>query len=480
MKNLVLLSVGILSAWTALAKATYCVIDLMNEEKYSVTYLDSAPSEGFCTGDEYKTSKLVLKRVEPGSFIMGEDQTDTSHRVTLTKPFFMGIFEVTQKQWEFVMNSNPSSTKGTTLPVERVLYNMIRGSLDNVSETSFLGRIRRRTGLELDLPTDAQWEYACRAGTKTTYSFGDEANGDYMWYDVSSDFQPHEVGTKKPNPWGFYDMHGNVWEWCLDPIGELPMDPTIWTSEDLIANTRVLRGGSCYVSAEQCASSFQYCGYVMTANGANINHNASLDYMNVDRKLCGFRLVCPVLDTESVTSVKPSVENDATATVSGDAERGFTVKPSAANRNVYLEIPDGLDAAKVTVEVEPTVRTVTPNGAALRVVRGKSDITDYLDIPAAVGGVIVLSAATVKAEYANEPLDTAKGAVIDLASAESPSLTTAPTRSGLVYQLKEGATLPAMAADADGDQTIGDGAAWSPNLTVKGGASGFYTIKVEK
>ena len=176
----------------------------------------------------------------------------------------------------------------------------------------------------------------------------------------------------------------------------------------------------------------------------------------------------------------PSVSGDPDATVTGDAENGFTVRPGAANAEVVVEIPDGVDVAKVTVEVSPDVRTVTPNGAALRVVRGDADITDYLDIPAAVGGVIDLSAATVKAEYANEPLDAAKGAKIDLSSAESPSLTTAPTRKGLTYRLKEGETLPEMESDADGDQTIGDGAAWSPKLTVKGGSSGFYTIKVEK
>ena len=184
--------------------------------------------------------------------------------------------------------------------------------------------------------------------------------------------------------------------------------------------------------------------------------------------------------TDGFTEVTLSVSGDPDATVTGDAENGFTVRPGAANAEVVVEIPDGVDAAKVTVEVSPDVRTVTPNGAALRVVRGEADITDYLDIPAAVGGVIDLSAATVKAEYANEPLDTAKGAVIDLSSAESPSLTTAPTRKGLTYRLKEGATLEAMESDSDGDHTIGDGASWSPNLTVKGGSSGFYTIKVEK
>lgn len=220
---------------------TYCVIDLSggaDAESYQVDYLNSEPSrpsEKF-TNSVYKTTKLVLKRVEAGTFIMGKDQSDESHRVILTKPFYMGIYEVTQKQWELVMGSNPScfSDDGDMKPVEQVSYAMIRGpvkgakwpasnevdgELDDDEHDSFLGRLRRRTGLSFDLPTTAQWEYACRARTTTAYSYGDDANGDYMWYwdnTGSESYGTREVGTKKASPWGFYDMHGNVDEWCLD------------------------------------------------------------------------------------------------------------------------------------------------------------------------------------------------------------------------------------------------------------------------
>ena len=176
----------------------------------------------------------------------------------------------------------------------------------------------------------------------------------------------------------------------------------------------------------------------------------------------------------------PSVIGDESAEVTGDAETGFVVRPSAGTAEVAVEIPDGVDEARVRVEVLPTVKTVTPNGAAVRVVRGEADVTDFLDIPAAVNGVIDLDAATVKPELAKEPLDTAKGAVVDLSSAGSPSLVTAPTRKGLVYRLKEGETLEAMEANTTGDSTIGDGEPWTPELKVKGGASGFYTIRVSK
>lgn len=174
---------------------------------------------------------------------------------------------------------------------------------------------------------------------------------------------------------------------------------------------------------------------------------------------------------------EPTITGDTDATVMGDAETGFVVKPSAGTENVVVEIPNGVDAATVTVVVAPDVKTVTPNGAAVKVVRGAADITDFLDIPAAVDGVVDLGAATVKAAYANEPLDTTKSAVVDLSSPASPSLTTAPTRAGLVYTLREGMTLEAL---TDGDRTIGNGQPWTPKVTVKGGTSGFYSIRVSK
>ena len=179
-------------------------------------------------------------------------------------------------------------------------------------------------------------------------------------------------------------------------------------------------------------------------------------------------------------SVLPTVVGDDGASVTGDAETGFVVRPSTGTADVVVEIPDGVDTAKVTVAVSPDVKSVAPNGAKVRIVRDAADITDYLDIPVAVNGVIDLGAATVKPEFANESLDTAKGAVVDFSSAESPALTTAPTRKGLAYRLKEGATLEAMEANATGDSTIGDGQPWTPKVTVKGGASGFYSIRVSK
>lgn len=247
--------------------ATYCVIDLSggaNATSYPVTYLAEPPSDGFNV-DEYKTTKLVLKRLEAGTFIMGEDQNDESHRVTLTKPFFCGLFEMTQKQYELVTGENPSDVNvlGDTRPVGMVSYNTIRGASNGamwpasstVDDSSFMGKLRSRTGLDFDLPTEAQWEYACRAGTTTKYSYGDSANGDYMYFSEDRVYKlwwPQSVGRKIANPWGLYDMHGNVCEVCLDWYGTLSYgtDPTGSSS----GSNRVTRGGYHILPADGCTS----------------------------------------------------------------------------------------------------------------------------------------------------------------------------------------------------------------------------------
>ncbi len=180
------------------------------------------------------------------------------------------------------------------------------------------------------------------------------------------------------------------------------------------------------------------------------------------------------------TPVLPSVDNDTEANVTLDAEKGYVITPSEGAKEVKVTIPDGVDAAKVTVKVSPEAK-VTPNGAAVKVVKGEHDITTYLDIPATdASGVIDLSAATVKEEYVKEPFNVEKGAKIDLSSTTEPSFTTAPTQKGLTYRLKEGTTLEEMRADTDGDSKIGDGSPWTPTISEKGGTSAFYTIEVTK
>ena len=247
-------------------KEFFCVIDLSegpDATRWPVSYLSSVPSGGWT--DEYKTTKLILRRIEAGTFIMGDDQTNENHRVTLTKPFYMGVFEVTQRQWELVKGTNPSRFSGDAQnPVESITYNDIRGSSSGarwpassaVDASSFLGRLRAKTGLDFDLPTEAQWEYACRAGTTTTYYWGDSMDVAYAWYNDNSGSKTHPVGTRLPNAWGLYDMSGNVWELCRDWYGTLAYgtDPEGSAS----GSGRVLRGGSWNRNSVNCTLSIRY------------------------------------------------------------------------------------------------------------------------------------------------------------------------------------------------------------------------------
>ena len=177
----------------------------------------------------------------------------------------------------------------------------------------------------------------------------------------------------------------------------------------------------------------------------------------------------------------PSIAGDTGATVTGDAETGFVVTPSKGRAEIEVTIPDEIDAAKVMVVVEADVMTVKPNGAKVMIMKGSDDIAPHLDIPVRGDGVLAVGEATVKASVVKEALDPAEGAVIDFGSDSQggviPVLTTAPTKPGLVYTLHEGTTLNGM---TDGDSTIGNGEKWTPEITVKGGKSGFYSIGVTK
>lgn len=279
------------------AASMYLVVDLsggVSASSYPVSYLDTVPPGGWT--DEHKTTKLVLRRIPAGTFTMGSPSSEpgresyeTAHQVTLTEDFYIGVFEVTQRQWELVMGDKPSFftnvTHYQTRPVEYVSYYVIRENPDNsddpavdwpnndaVNADSFMGKMRAKTGLtRFDLPTEAQWEYACRAGTTTALNSGhnltntvqdarmDEVgryrhNGGSEGSEASD---PSEgtalVGSYLPNAWGLYDMHGNVWEWCLDRYATYPgtvTDPKGPSTGSVI----IFRSGSWNYDAKYCRS----------------------------------------------------------------------------------------------------------------------------------------------------------------------------------------------------------------------------------
>ncbi|MBO4544163.1 MAG: formylglycine-generating enzyme family protein, partial [Verrucomicrobia bacterium] len=211
--------------------------------------------------------------IEPGTFMMGSvselgsNDDETWHDVTLTQGYWLGKYEVTQAQYQAIMGTNPSYIKGVDLPVEQVTW---------YDATNFCAKLTAReraagrlpAGYEYTLPTEAQWEYACRAGTMTSLNSGmDLSNAEECpemdkvgWYYYNSNDKTHPVGQKQPNNWGLYDMHGNVYEWCLDWYGDYPrssvVDPTGPDTGDL----RVLRGGGRGSRASGCRSAWRSSG----------------------------------------------------------------------------------------------------------------------------------------------------------------------------------------------------------------------------
>jgi formylglycine-generating enzyme required for sulfatase activity len=178
--------------------------------------------------------------IPAGTFTMGVGSE--ARQVTLTKAFDLGVYEVTQEQYEKVMGKNPSYFKGPQNPVENVNWDDAVEFCRKLSELPE----EKSGGYVYRLPTEAEWEYACRAGTTTKYSFGDSDKelGDYAWYSGNSGRTTHPVGGKQPNPWGLYDMHGNVWEWCQDWYGDYPSGSVTDPTGAASGSYRVIRGGS--------------------------------------------------------------------------------------------------------------------------------------------------------------------------------------------------------------------------------------------
>jgi formylglycine-generating enzyme required for sulfatase activity len=200
------------------------------------------------TANESFTNSIGMEFVliPAGSFTMGadknfedaDDDETPPHRVTISKPFYLGKYEVTQTQWEAVMRDNPSRFKGPNNPVEQVSWKDAQVFIKRLNEKEGHDRYR--------LPSEAEWEYTARAGTTGPYSFGDNAGllGRYAWYIKNSGDKTHPVGQKKPNAWGLHDMYGNVWEWVQDWYGEsyYRSSPSMDPAGPSSGSGRVVRG----------------------------------------------------------------------------------------------------------------------------------------------------------------------------------------------------------------------------------------------
>ena len=228
--------------------------------------------------------QLELVLIQPGTFLMGSPASEaqrsndeTQHQVTLTQVFYLGKYPVTQAQWKAVMGSNPSYFEGATLPVEEVSWD---------DAQLFCGKVGKKTGQVVGLPTDAQWEYSCRAGSSTPFHFGNILNGwqancdgNFPYGTTKKGQYPRKttpVGRYPANAWGLHDMHGNVWEWCQDWYGDYHKGPIKDPQGGVIGDLRILRGGSYDDTADNCR--------------AAVRCRNALDFKIYFSYHCGFRL----------------------------------------------------------------------------------------------------------------------------------------------------------------------------------------------
>jgi len=211
---------------------------------------------------------MKLNLIPPGEFTMGSplsepgrSDSETEHRVRITKPFYLSAHEVTQQQYEKVMGKNPSwfSALGngkdrvseidtSQLPAEKVNWH---------DAVAFCGKLGEREGAKYRLPTEVEWEYACRVGTTTAYSFGNDASGlgEYAWHSGNS---THPVGGLKPNAWGLFDMHGNVREWCQDWRDDYDLKVVSDPTGPASGHYRVLRGGAFTSQPRNVRAAYRY------------------------------------------------------------------------------------------------------------------------------------------------------------------------------------------------------------------------------
>jgi formylglycine-generating enzyme required for sulfatase activity len=199
--------------------------------------------------------------IPEGEFMMGSPSNEVGRyedegpvrRVKIPKSFYMGKYEVTQKQWRDIMGNDPSRFNGDNLPIEQVSWNDVQKFIKKLN--------KKENTIKYRLPSEAEWEYAARAENSTRYFFGDDDSklGDYAWYHGNSEGRTHPVGQKKPNSWGLYDIHGNVWEWVQDKYQDtydfVPTDGSSWESE--ISKQRVLRGGAWSDNTRDCRLAYR-------------------------------------------------------------------------------------------------------------------------------------------------------------------------------------------------------------------------------
>ncbi|HOK09264.1 MAG TPA: formylglycine-generating enzyme family protein [Candidatus Hydrogenedens sp.] len=251
------------------------LVQLYKSDSYKI---DSTGEDGFQLGTATELTPgtksqflgITFVWIPSGSFYMGTTKSPNDlvnlyggtaslytseypqHLVVISRGFWMSETEITQQQWQNIMGYNNSNNKGDNLPVENLTWEECQKFIDKIN-TMGSGTFR--------LPTEAEWEYACRAGSTTEFYFGDDASqlDNYGWHYNNSNYQTHPVGQKLPNAWGLYDMHGNVWEWCQDwyDANYYQYSPSIDPNGPASGKYKVLRGGTCLRTSARCRSAFR-------------------------------------------------------------------------------------------------------------------------------------------------------------------------------------------------------------------------------
>ena len=337
----------------------YLVVDLSKgslAEKYPFRFTNEPPD---LSNDKCRTTELWLRKIPAGKFIMGSPEgelgrngDEIQHEVSITNDFYIGIFEFTQKQWELVMGTKETD-KDDCNPVESASYEEIRGKHHNggagwpnyghiVDKDSFMDIIRQKTGLLFDLPTEAAWEYACRAGTSTALNSGKDltnaeecpnlnklgryfGNSKIVNGNTVKASGPKKVGSFLPNAWGLYDMHGNVEEWCLDYYGnysqENKLNPVGIVSDRPLRMKRVMRSGAC-MNARFCRSASRS---QMLAPHTGMDQSMS--------GFCGFRIAFyPTPYYQGISSNSPRSFYDEITKPESHATLGYSSEQRKADK----------------------------------------------------------------------------------------------------------------------------------------------------
>jgi formylglycine-generating enzyme required for sulfatase activity len=243
---LVMVLLAALIGCSSTTQVTQTTTQVKSETVKAVKKIDSGTIETF--------NGIDFVYIPAGSFIMGSDSTreneKPAHKVTITKGFWLGKYEVTQEQWEKVMGKNSSYFRGVNFPIEHVTWDEIQSFITKLNDKKYR------------LPTEAEWEYACRAGSTTKYYFGedDKKLEKHCWFgDDNESGTTHPVGYKNPNRWGLYDVYGNVWEVCQDYFGfeyytQSPEENPKGPAE---GKSRIIRGGCWSCSDKTCNSTYR-------------------------------------------------------------------------------------------------------------------------------------------------------------------------------------------------------------------------------